>query len=108
MVNLTTRITFHILTYMHLCVWGILRMLSACAPTSYQVVRDCRKLEKHCSRGPARKLVGFSHLLYAHYDSSVVMLHVNVLFMVYCMNIVFMRSKLLVFSIVIELVNLNT
>jgi hypothetical protein len=35
---------------MHFWVWGILRRWSACAPTAYEVVRDCWIFEKHCSR----------------------------------------------------------
>jgi hypothetical protein len=46
MVNLTTGIIFRPFTYMHFWVWGILRRWPACAPTAYEVVRDCRKFEK--------------------------------------------------------------
>jgi hypothetical protein len=46
--TVTTGIIFLIFTYMHFWVWGILRSLSACAPTAYEVVRDFRKFEKHC------------------------------------------------------------
>jgi hypothetical protein len=47
MVNLTTGIIFRPFTCMHFWVWGILRRWPACAPTAYEVVRDCRKFEKN-------------------------------------------------------------
>jgi uncharacterized membrane protein YphA (DoxX/SURF4 family) len=36
-------------TCMHFLVWGILRKWSARAQTAYEVVRECRYFEKHCS-----------------------------------------------------------
>jgi hypothetical protein len=53
MVTLTTGIIFFPFTCMHFWVWGILRMWSGCAPTAYEVVHDCRNVEKHCCRGIA-------------------------------------------------------
>jgi hypothetical protein len=47
MVTLTTGIMFLPFTCMHFSVWEILRRRSACVPTDYEVVRDCRKFEKH-------------------------------------------------------------
>jgi hypothetical protein len=35
---------------MHFWVWGILWWWSECVPITYEVVRDCWKFEKHCSR----------------------------------------------------------
>jgi hypothetical protein len=40
-------IMFLLFTCMHFWVWGILRRWSACAPITYEVVRNCRKFEKH-------------------------------------------------------------
>jgi hypothetical protein len=48
MVTLTTVIMFILFTCMHFWVWGILWRLFARAMTAYEVVSDCRKLEKHC------------------------------------------------------------
>jgi hypothetical protein len=48
MVTLTANIMFLQLTSIHLWVCGILRRWSPCAPTVYEVVRDCRKFEEHC------------------------------------------------------------
>jgi hypothetical protein len=50
MVALTTGIMLLLFTCMHFRVWGILWMWCMCAPTTYEVVHDCRKFEKHCSR----------------------------------------------------------
>jgi hypothetical protein len=47
MVILTAGIMFLLFTCMHFWVLGILRRWSACAPTAYEVVRDCRKFDKH-------------------------------------------------------------
>jgi hypothetical protein len=41
---LTTGILFPLFTRMHFWEWEILWRWSACAPTAYEVVRDCRKL----------------------------------------------------------------
>jgi hypothetical protein len=49
-VTLTISITFLVVTCMHIWVWGILRRWSACAPSAYEVVRNCRQFEKHCSK----------------------------------------------------------
>jgi hypothetical protein len=38
---------FLLFTFLLFWVWGILRRWSACAPTACEVVRDCRKFEKH-------------------------------------------------------------
>jgi hypothetical protein len=46
MVTLTSGIMF-VFTYMHFWAWGILRRWSVCAPTAYEVVPACRKLDKH-------------------------------------------------------------
>jgi hypothetical protein len=45
MVTLTTGIAFLLFTCMYFWVWGILWRWSVCAPTAYEVVRDCRKFE---------------------------------------------------------------
>jgi hypothetical protein len=50
MVTLTTCTMFLLLTCMYFWVWEILRKWSECASTAYEVVRDCRKPEKHCYR----------------------------------------------------------
>jgi hypothetical protein len=48
MVTLTTGIMFLIFTCMNFWVgWGILRRWSTCAQTTYEVVCDCRKFQKH-------------------------------------------------------------
>jgi hypothetical protein len=47
MVTLTTGVVFLLFTCMHIWAWRILLRWSACALTAYEVVRDCRKLEKH-------------------------------------------------------------
>jgi hypothetical protein len=44
--SLSIGIMFLVFTYMHFRALGILRMLSACAPTAYEVVSDYRKFEK--------------------------------------------------------------
>jgi hypothetical protein len=49
-VTLSTSIMFLILICMYFWVWGVLRRWFACAPTAYEVVRDCRTFEKHCIR----------------------------------------------------------
>jgi hypothetical protein len=49
MVTLTTGIMFLLFTCVHFWVWGIVWRWSAWAPTAYEVVRDCRKFEKHCT-----------------------------------------------------------
>jgi hypothetical protein len=51
MVSLTTSIMFLLFSWMHCWVWGILRRWSACAPTIYELVCNCQKFGKHCSRG---------------------------------------------------------
>jgi hypothetical protein len=51
MITLTIDTVFLLLTCVHFWVWGVLRRLSACAPTAYEVARDCRNFEKHCFRG---------------------------------------------------------
>jgi hypothetical protein len=43
--SLSIGIMFHVFTYMHFRALGILRMLSACAPTAYEVVSDYQKFE---------------------------------------------------------------
>jgi hypothetical protein len=48
MATLTAGTVFLVFTFMHFWVREILRRWSACAPTGYEVVRDCRKFEKHC------------------------------------------------------------
>jgi hypothetical protein len=50
MATLTTGIMFLIFTCMLFWVWEILRRWSACAPTAYEVVHDCRKFEEHCRK----------------------------------------------------------
>jgi hypothetical protein len=62
MVTLTTGIMFLLFTCMHFWVWGIFakEVGSASAPTVCEVVRDCRKFEKHCSR-PVVSKVGCAH-----------------------------------------------
>jgi hypothetical protein len=45
-VILTTGIMFLLFTCMYFWVCCILRWLSACAPTAYEVVHDCEKFEK--------------------------------------------------------------
>jgi len=47
MVTLTTAVMFLLFTCMHFWVLGILWWWVTCVPTSYEVVRDCQKLEKH-------------------------------------------------------------
>jgi hypothetical protein len=47
MVTVTTGIRFLLFTYMYFCVCETLRWWYARAPTAYEVVRDCRKFEKH-------------------------------------------------------------
>jgi hypothetical protein len=49
-VTLTTGMIFFLFTCMHFWVWRILRRWPAHAPTAYEVVRDCRKFEKHWSK----------------------------------------------------------
>jgi xanthine/uracil permease len=49
MVTLATGIMFLLFTCMHFWGWEILRW-TACAPTAYEVNRDCRKFEKHWSK----------------------------------------------------------
>jgi len=45
MVTLTSGIMFLLFTCMHFWVWKILLMWSVCAPTAFEVVRDCRMFE---------------------------------------------------------------
>jgi hypothetical protein len=45
MVTLITGTTFLLFTFMQFLVWGILRRWSACTPTAYEVVRNCRHFE---------------------------------------------------------------
>jgi hypothetical protein len=42
-----------LVSYLFACtlVWGSLRRWSACAPTAYEVARDCRMFEKYCVAG---------------------------------------------------------
>jgi hypothetical protein len=48
-VTFTTGIMFLLFTCIHFRLWVILRSLSAGAPIACEVVRDCRKSEKHWS-----------------------------------------------------------
>jgi hypothetical protein len=50
MVTLTSGVIHPLFTCMHFWVRGILRKWSACAPTAYEVIRDCLTFEKNCSR----------------------------------------------------------
>jgi hypothetical protein len=47
MVSLTTGIMFLLFMCMYFWAWGILQRWSACAPTAYEVVRECLKFEKY-------------------------------------------------------------
>jgi hypothetical protein len=49
-VTLSTSIMFLLFICMRFWVWGVLRRWFACAPTAYEVVRDCWTFEKHCIR----------------------------------------------------------
>jgi hypothetical protein len=59
MVTLATGM-FLLLTCMHFWVWGLSRRWSACVTTTYELVRDCRKFEKH------RFISRQAHLLILH------------------------------------------
>jgi hypothetical protein len=45
-VTLTTGMVLLLFTCMHIWAWRILRRWYACAPTAYEVVRNCRNFEK--------------------------------------------------------------
>jgi hypothetical protein len=49
-ITSTTGIMFLLVTCMHFCVREVLRRWSACTPAACEVVRDCRKFDKHWSR----------------------------------------------------------
>jgi hypothetical protein len=50
MVTLTASM-FLLFTCMNFWVWGVLRRWSTCAPTTYEVINDCWKFEKHWVKG---------------------------------------------------------
>jgi hypothetical protein len=69
MVTLTTGM-FLLFTCMHIWVWRILRRWFVCAPTAYEVVRDCRKFEKHLFREALSYINSSSSLAYSSYSST--------------------------------------
>jgi hypothetical protein len=66
-LTLNTSIMFLVFTFMHFWMWGfLLRRWYSCALTTYKVVRDCLKFEKHWS-GVTNELLlrtSSSHLFY--------------------------------------------
>jgi hypothetical protein len=56
MVTLTTGIIFTLFTCMQFWERGMLLRWFACAPTAYEVVRDCLNFEEHRCRWSALKV----------------------------------------------------